>query len=129
MKPILVGVKNVLLWSYGRGTWQYDALCLGIILAVFLVPSRYFGDRDRTKPGQANEIQQDASKAGENYTVIEFGELTSFLERQGRTDLSQSPKEAIPLYLRDKLKRDVTLVEFKPLMISNGKPAYKVSFK
>jgi hypothetical protein len=129
MKSVLVGIKNVLLWSYARGTWQYDLLCLGIILAVFLVPSSYFGDRDRTKPGQANEIRQDASKAGENYTVIEFGELTSFLERQGRTDLSQSPAEAIPLYLRDKLKREVTLLEFKPLMISNGKPAYKVSFK
>jgi hypothetical protein len=129
MKPILVGIKNVLLWSYARGTWQYDALCLGIILAVFLVPSRYFGDRDRAKPGQANEIRQDASKAGENYTVIGFDELTNFLQRQGRTDLSQSPAEAIPLYLRDKLKREVTLVEFKPLMISNGKPAYKVSFK
>lgn len=129
MKSILVGIKNVLLWSYARGTWQYDLLCLAIILAVFLVPSRYFGDRDRTKPGQANEIRQGASNAGENYTVIEFGELTSFLESQGRTDLSQSPAEAIPLFLQYKLKRDVTLVEFKPLMISNGKPAYKVLFK
>jgi hypothetical protein len=129
MKSVLVGIKNVLLWSYARGTWQYDLLCLGIILTVFLVPSSYFGDRDRTKPGQANEFLRDASKAGENYTIIEFGELTSFLEGQNRTDLSQSPAEAIPLYLRDKLKRDVTLLEFKPLMISNGKPAYKVLFK
>jgi hypothetical protein len=49
MKSMLVGIKNVLLWSYARGTWQYDALCLLIVLTVFLVPSSFFGDRDRAK--------------------------------------------------------------------------------
>jgi hypothetical protein len=56
MKSVLVGIKNIILWSYARGTWQYDALCLLIVLAVFLVPSRYFGDRDR-----ANETYVEAA--------------------------------------------------------------------
>ena len=47
MKSIFVVIKNVILWSHERGTWQYDVLCLLIIGTVFLVPSKYFGDRDR----------------------------------------------------------------------------------
>ncbi|HEV2667650.1 MAG TPA: hypothetical protein VG324_22235, partial [Blastocatellia bacterium] len=70
MKSFLIGIKNVLLWSYARGTWQYDALCLMIVLAVFLVPSRFFGDRDRAneahKPGanasNASEINVEADE-------------------------------------------------------------------
>lgn len=47
MRNFLIGVKNVLLWSYDRGSWQYDVLCLLIVAAIFLIPGRYFGDRDR----------------------------------------------------------------------------------
>jgi len=128
MKSILVGVKNVLLWSYARGTWQYDALCLLIVLAVFLVPSRYFGDRDRTTLRQANEVHQDSSKAGATYLVIEADELLTFLEKQNKDELSQYPKEAIPLYLRDKLNKNVTVVDFKPF-ISSKRAGYRVWFK
>lgn len=129
MKSFLAGIKDVLLWSYERGTWQYDVLCLLIILAIFLVPSQYFGDRDRMKPGQANEIQRDASKAGAIYRVIEAGELQAFLERQNKTELTQFPQEAIPLYLRDQLKRDVTVVDLKSFIAPNGKAGYRVWFK
>jgi len=47
VRNFLIGIKNVLLWSYDRGSWQYDLLCLLIVAAVFLIPGRYFGDRDR----------------------------------------------------------------------------------
>lgn len=47
MRNFLIGIKNVLLWSYDRGSWQYDLLCLLIVAAIFLIPGRYFGDRDR----------------------------------------------------------------------------------
>jgi len=126
MKSILVGVKNVLLWSYARGTWQYDALCLLIVLAVFLVPSRYFGDRDRAK--ETNVIKLRASnEAGETY--VEAGDLDEFLTGKNRPELSRTPKEAMRLYLSDKLERNVAIDKLEPFTASDGKVVYKVWFK
>jgi hypothetical protein len=127
MKSLLVGIKNVLLWSYGRGTWQYDALCLMIVLTVFLVPSSYFGDRDRAKQQSANKIEGAEAKTGETY--VEAAELDGFLRRQGRNELSQTPEEAMRLYLRDKLERKVDIDELKHFISSDGKVIYKVRFK
>ena len=127
MKSVLVGIKNVLLWSYGRRTWQFDALCLMIVLTVFLVPSSYFGDRDRAKQVSANDVEVTASKAGETY--VEAAELDGFLRRQGRNELSQTPEEAMRLYLRDKLEGNVEIGELKHFISSDGKVIYKVRFK
>jgi hypothetical protein len=127
MKSLLVGIKNVLLWSYERGTWQYDALCLMIVLTVFLVPSSFFGDRDRAKQVSANDVEVAASKTGETY--VETAELDGFLRRQGRNELSQTPEEAMRLYLRDKLERNVEIGELKHFISSDGKVIYKVRFK
>lgn len=34
--------KKVILWSYGRTTWQYDVLCVLILAFVFLTPKSWF---------------------------------------------------------------------------------------
>ncbi len=39
---LLAALKNVLLWSYERGTWQYDVLCLLILAFIFLTPNSWF---------------------------------------------------------------------------------------
>jgi hypothetical protein len=127
MKSILVGIKNVLLWSYARGTWQYDALCLLIILTVFLVPSSFFGDRDRAKQNSANDIKAAASKAGETY--VEADELEVFLKRQNRIELSQTPNEAMRLYLLDKFGMDIVIDELEHFTSPDGKLIYRVRFK
>jgi len=127
MKSILVGIKNVLLWSYARGTWQYDALCLLIVLTVFLVPSSFFGDRDRAKQNSANDIKAAASKAGETY--VEADELEVFLKRQNRIELSQTPNEAMRLYLLDKFGMDIVIDELEHFTSPDGKLIYRVRFK
>jgi hypothetical protein len=127
MKSIFVGIKNVLLWSYPRGTWQYDALCLLIVLTVFLVPGSYFGDRDRVKQKSANETGVVASRAGETY--VEAAELDGFLRRQNRIEPSQTPKEAMRLYLRDRLGRNVVIYGLEHFTSSDGKMIYRVRFK
>jgi hypothetical protein len=127
MKSALVGVKNVLLWSYARGTWQYDALCLVIVVTVFLVPSSFFGDRDRVKQQSTNEIENAVLKAGESY--VEAAELEGFLRRQNRIETSLTPKESLHLYLRDKLESNVAIEEWEHFTSSDGKVIYKVRYK
>jgi hypothetical protein len=127
MKSILVEIRNILLWSYARGTWQYDALCLLIVLTVFLVPSSYFGDRDRARQKSANEVAGAAPKAGETYVGAD--ELDVFLKGQNRIELSQTPNEAVRFYLRDKFGWDVAIGALEHFTSPDGKLIYRVRFK
>ena len=122
MKSIFVGIKNVLLWSYERGTWQYDLLCLLIIGAVFLLPGEYFGDRDRAavKTVQATGMVHE----------VTVSDLQEFLQKQNKTELIlNSPQEAIVLYLRDRLKQNVEVSKFEPYMNPQGRVGYRVWLK
>lgn len=40
-------IKNVILWNYGRTTWQYDVLCILILAFIFLTPPSWFTGRER----------------------------------------------------------------------------------
>jgi hypothetical protein len=127
MKSLLVGIKNVLLWSYARGTWQYDALCLLIVLTVFLVPGSFFGDRDRAKQTSANETEGAAPKAGEIY--VGDAEFHDFLRRQNQVEQTENLNEAMRLYLRDRLGKEVAIDEVEHFTSSDGKLIYRVRFK
>ena len=35
-------LKNILLWRYGRTTWQYDVMCVLILAFIFLTPKHWF---------------------------------------------------------------------------------------
>src|SRR5262245_23859305 len=130
MKSLLVGIKNVLLWSYARGTWQYDILCLLIIATIFLVPGRYIGDRDRSAGVRTNQSVVTASKLHVTIREIVVDELHSFLQTKDRIDLMKSPREAITLYLRDQDQREISeIIDLEPFMTSQGKPAYRVRFR
>lgn len=43
--------KNIVFWSYGRTTWQYDVLCVLILAFVFLTPKSWF-ERGELRPSQ-----------------------------------------------------------------------------
>lgn len=133
MKSLFVGIKSVILWSYERGTWQYDVLCLLIISTVFLVPGKYFGDRDRVNVitvqsgNPAGDVRTISSLPGETVQEIAVSELKVFLDEQHKPELMLNPQEGLSLYLRAKLKQDVTVVKFEPLMNpTKGVAGYKV---
>jgi hypothetical protein len=39
---ILAALKKILFWSYDRGTWQYDLMCVLILAFIFLTPNSFF---------------------------------------------------------------------------------------
>ena len=45
MKIILSTLKKILFWSYERGSWQYDVMCVLILAFIFLSPNRIFQTR------------------------------------------------------------------------------------
>ena len=40
-------MKNIILWSYERASWQWDVLCLLIIAFIFLTPKVWFERREK----------------------------------------------------------------------------------
>lgn len=39
-------LKDIILWRYERASWQWDLLCLLIMLFIFLTPKTWFDKRD-----------------------------------------------------------------------------------
>ena len=50
MKIILSTLKKILFWSYERGSWQYDVMCVLILAFIFLSPNRIFQTRASAGP-------------------------------------------------------------------------------
>jgi hypothetical protein len=51
-------IRNVLVWTYERGTLQYDIICALILIFIFLVPKSCFTAKRSVAP-----------RAGSNQTV------------------------------------------------------------
>jgi hypothetical protein len=50
MRIIFSTLKKVLFWSYERGSWQYDIMCVVILAFIILAPNRVFEQRDSSNP-------------------------------------------------------------------------------
>lgn len=42
MKQLLRVIKATILWSYERTSWQWDLLCVLILVFIFLTPKTWF---------------------------------------------------------------------------------------
>src|SRR5690349_17516958 len=40
-------LKKIFFWNYARNTWQWDLLCLVILIFIFLTPNRWFTGSER----------------------------------------------------------------------------------
>jgi len=126
MKSLLVAIKDVLLWNHARGTWQYDVLCLLIVLAVFLVPSRYFGDRDRPVVYLHHSRRPLLDENGLLKLEVSGAELNPFLQSDGAGDPLVA---ACSVYLRQLLHRDVTVERVESWPDNEGRLRYRIWFK
>jgi len=68
LKIILTTLKKILFWSYERGSWQYDIMCVLILAFIFLSPNRLFqrgGEpRSRIEPGdQIGKLEPAESRS------------------------------------------------------------------
>ncbi len=137
MKNVLLGIRNVLLWSYDRGTWQYDVLCLLIVAAIFLLPGSYFGDRDRefSREDPASTRRTGVSKKSleKSGTEIMVGgdELKGFVQTENlQIDVANYPGEAILAFVENRCKCKARLVlPYEVTRDSEGKLLYKVWYR
>ena len=48
MYPLLNVLKKIFFWNYARNTWQWDALCVVILIFIFLTPKSWFENSERS---------------------------------------------------------------------------------
>ena len=69
MKIVLSTFKKVLFWSYERGSWQYDLMCVLILAFIFALPTWLFVNRDSAPDLAAHPplyITREEVKPGES---------------------------------------------------------------
>lgn len=49
MKLLFTTLKKTLFWSYERGSWQYDVMCVLILAFIFFAPNNLFQSSDAVK--------------------------------------------------------------------------------
>ena len=111
-----------MLWSYERGSWQYDLLCLLIVAAIFLIPGRYFGDRDR---GGSESLVN---------TRIEMTIAEADVTEQVKKSTSSSPSSpvegALLAIVEERCRCSARLIgHYEMTHASDGRLAYKVWYR
>ena len=95
-------LKKILFWSYDRGTWQYDIMCVLILAFVFFAPNASFRNREAAagtrSPGESVFIP--------NYALATTG--------------SSSLEHRIAEHLSEKYGYEVTVTRIEPMMDSTG---------
>lgn len=81
-------VKNVLLWSYERGSWQYDVLCILILAFIFLTPSDWF---HKPHPASAPPVTNQKETATGSRTSPDNSRSTEKDKNSGESEEPRPP--------------------------------------
>ena len=47
MRGLFTTLKKIFFWNYERNTWQWDLLCVVILIFIFLTPKSWFDNGER----------------------------------------------------------------------------------
>jgi len=102
LRILLTTLKKVLFWSYERGSWQYDVMCVLILLFIFAFPNRFLHTAQT----------MDASVAYQEPIFVSREEVGQF--DPARMD------EVIAERLSEKYGHTVTILRTEPHVDSSG---------
>jgi hypothetical protein len=49
VRGLLTTLKKIFFWNYARNTWQWDLLCVVILIFIFLTPKSCFTSSERAQ--------------------------------------------------------------------------------
>jgi len=49
VRGLLITLKKIFFWNYERNTWQWDVLCVVILIFIFLTPKSWLGNGERPR--------------------------------------------------------------------------------
>jgi len=101
---LLTTLKKIFFWNYARNTWQWDVLCVVILIFIFLTPKSWFSGGERS---QAKEHQSPIVK-----TVLLSPEVVG----------NEQDKARIQRHVQLMMGRDqVEIVEIRKVVASDGR--------
>jgi len=97
MRKLWQILSKTFFWSYERGTWQYDAAVILIVVFVLATPRRWFHDQppsgEPAAPGQVQLLSREANRL--TYRV-DARILAPPTKLALQTDLHTALQEALP---------------------------------
>jgi len=80
MKLILTTLKKTLFWSYERGSWQYDVMCVLILAFIFLVSSRLFYKPITVRGEEVGPVSPVGIEQLEDHLARRYGHPVAILD-------------------------------------------------
>ncbi len=109
------GVSHTVLWSYERGTWQYDVMVLAILAFIFFTPRIWFSDRPTLEltdlRHQQGFVEMGHGKQGWRYLVN---------ARLVESFAGTKPEDAIQTILSRQLHQPFTVLSVDPITDKNN---------
>jgi hypothetical protein len=62
-------IKKIILWSYERGSWQWDILCVVILGFIFLTPNWVFDERQQRLSSERPSYERTYIRAADLATA------------------------------------------------------------
>jgi hypothetical protein len=111
--PFVSLLKKLFFWNYERNTWQWDTLCVVILIFIFLTPKSWFENGERR--GYFRHQSQPAS-------IVLVG--TEFIEKA-------QDKNQIEQLVRDYTgRKDVKVLDVRKLIGADGRTrGYEVDIR
>lgn len=92
---LLSTIKKMFLWNYARNTWQWDALCVLILVFIFLTPKSWFeGSERRVARGHQSPATTTVLLGAE---TVDNQEDSSSMEQRVRTISGRSDAQIVAM--------------------------------
>ena len=98
MSYIFRSIKRVFFWTYARNTWQWDVLCVLILVFIFLTPKSWFEVSPGQRPLAAGNRSISTVLIGPEVTVNE-GDRAQ-VEQRVRTITGRSDAQVVDVRKR-----------------------------
>jgi len=113
VRGLFTTLKKIFFWNYARNTWQWDLLCVVILIFIFLTPKRWFSDGERAQ----SRVHQSAVVE----TVVLGREVVG--NQEDRVQIEQRVKMLTG-------RTDVEVLAVRPIVDANGQTqGFKVDIR
>jgi len=90
VRGLTTTLKKIFFWNYARNTWQWDLLCVVILIFIFLTPNKWFSTSERVlNSGHQSPVAKTLVFGPE--VVVNEGDTRQIEERvkelTGRSDI------------------------------------------
>ena len=90
-------MKDIILWNFERASWQWDVLCILILIFIFLTPKALFDNREKLATQtariivKADDFPLDKTVLEKRVRELSGDENVEVLDWHKKTDTNGQP--------------------------------------